>query len=136
MDIGVGAFIFANGLVSPEARGKRAQLQRVGARSCAVEWARRVSATARGVAPCLALGLGRLLTVKAADYQEHVTEYGVHWNFFLTLGAVAMLTAIVRPPPAWSGVLGLLLLGMHHWALTVNLHSPRADPSQSKAVVL
>ena len=48
----------------------------------------RVVGTLRRVLPLLVLGFIRLASVKMTGYQEHVTEYGVHWNFFFTIAFV------------------------------------------------
>ncbi len=44
----------------------------------------------------LLLGFGRLLVLKVFSYQEHVSEYGVHWNFFVTLFLVWTLADTFR----------------------------------------
>ena len=38
--------------------------------------------------PMIVLGCARLIATWGVRYQEHVTEYGVHWNFFFTLAIV------------------------------------------------
>lgn len=82
MDVGVGAFLMAHGVTSPEARGSTVTRRR------GIGYARVLGATLRGVLPLLVLGLLRLASVKSTGYQEHITEYGVHWNFFFTIAAV------------------------------------------------
>ena len=68
MDMGVGSFVVGNAMIS----------RLVLARS----W------RPKRILPLVVLGLGRLITVKASGYPEHVTEYGVHWNAFFTLAVV------------------------------------------------
>lgn len=46
--------------------------------------------TSKRCLPLLLLGLGRILANRYLDYQEHVSEYGKHWNFFLTLAVIQL----------------------------------------------
>ena len=96
-------------------------------------------ASLRRAVPVLALGLLRLWSVSGTNYQSHVSEYGVHWNFFFTLAAVQLLaTALVRGgagrgavPVRHCGLLAAALLVLHQTALSVLgltsfiLHAPR-----------
>lgn len=91
MDLGVGSFVFSHGLVSVRAQRRP-------------QWRR----TVRRTLPLLVLGLARVVLVKRTEYPEHVSEYGVHWNFFLTLGvvipAIDVLQACMPWPMAIAGV--------------------------------
>ncbi|XP_024986284.1 uncharacterized protein At4g17910 isoform X1 [Cynara cardunculus var. scolymus] len=95
MDLGVGAFVLANSLVSHQARG----ISSMGLRSV-------LSSTS----PLLILGFARLVFTTGVDYQVHVGEYGVHWNFFFTLAGVAVLTSIINVSPKYCGIVGSLVL--------------------------
>nr|XP_061800995.1 phosphatidylinositol-glycan biosynthesis class W protein-like [Nerophis lumbriciformis] len=109
MDFGVGAFIFANGLVCSEARGKSIYGSKL----------KHISKQVLSVWPLVALGAARLVFIKMSDYQEHVTEYGVHWNFFFTLAFVRVLTSIllVVVPAKHSWVLALVISCVYQLAL-------------------
>ncbi|XP_028092663.1 uncharacterized protein At4g17910-like isoform X1 [Camellia sinensis] len=95
MDLGVGSFVLANSLVSRQARGFSTLKLRNALQS---------------TSPLIILGIARLVSTARVDYQVHVGEYGVHWNFFFTLAAVSILTSIINVPPKYSGVLGSLIL--------------------------
>lgn len=88
MDLGVGSFVFSLGVVSArqilasENSGVKIPLSRELKNFHALK--------------VLALGLLRLTFVKLFAYQEHESEYGTHWNFFMTLGILPPVYAIIR----------------------------------------
>ncbi|XP_077168703.1 glucosaminyl-phosphatidylinositol-acyltransferase PIGW [Paroedura picta] len=86
MDLGVGSFVFANAVVCPEVRMKPGAVQ-----SKFFYLTRQFFA----VWPLFLLGFGRLMSVKAVEYHEHVSEYGTHWNFFFTLAIVRMAASLL-----------------------------------------
>ncbi|TPX09520.1 uncharacterized protein E0L32_009263 [Thyridium curvatum] len=110
MDLGVGSFVFSSGVVAARpvlkerASGKTTPLSK------------RLVASLRHSLPLLALGFIRLLSVKGVDYVEHVAEYGVHWNFFFTLGLlppfVAVFQSMLKIVPSYAAL--ALLLGVFY----------------------
>lgn len=100
MDLGVGSFVFAAGIVAARQQLKEDQSE---ARS----FVTRMRTAMRHSAPLLALGLIRLWTVKGLDYAEHVSEYGVHWNFFFTLALLPPATAFLQPLLRWIPSYGI-----------------------------
>ncbi|XP_041865159.1 phosphatidylinositol-glycan biosynthesis class W protein [Melanotaenia boesemani] len=109
MDFGVGAFIFANALVCPEARR----------RSISGTKMSNITKQILSVWPLLALGTARLVSIKMTGYHEHVTEYGVHWNFFFTLAIVrvvaSLLLAVLPNKQLWF--FALLISGLYQFTL-------------------
>lgn len=122
MDFGVGAYVFANALVCPEAR----------TRSNAGSKTNNLTKQLASVWPLVVLGFLRLASVKATAYPEHVTEYGRHWNFFFTLAVVrvAASLAFAAFPASCSWILAILIGGFYQLALEASglkafiFHSP------------
>ncbi|KAL4895689.1 GWT1-domain-containing protein [Aspergillus ambiguus] len=111
MDLGVGSFVFSSGVVSARAILKGRQHQAAVRPSLLL----RLKASTRHSIPLLVLGLIRLYSVKGLDYAEHVTEYGVHWNFFFTLGLlppfVEIFDALATIIPSYEALaLGIAVL--------------------------
>jgi glucosaminylphosphatidylinositol acyltransferase len=104
MDIGVGAVIFTGGLTSTQARLRALPpLAKLQQRAEAEQRVGRVFGTSVArlfgvydllqkasmhVIPLIVLGLLKLGASLASNYQTHVSEYGRHWNFFVTLALV------------------------------------------------
>ncbi|KAK4149969.1 GWT1-domain-containing protein [Chaetomidium leptoderma] len=130
MDMGVGSFVFSAGVVASRPVLKER------ADGKAVPLTTRLMRSLRHSLPLLALGLVRLLSVKGLDYAEHVSEYGVHWNFFFTLGFlppfVALFQSALKVVPSYAGL--AILLGVVYQVLLEStdlkayiLTGPRTD---------
>ncbi|KAK4442488.1 GPI-anchored wall transfer protein 1 [Podospora aff. communis PSN243] len=124
MDMGVGSFVFSAGIVASRPVLK----ERADGRTAPL--ITRLARSIRHSLPLLALGVIRLLSVKGLDYAEHVTEYGVHWNFFFTLGFlppfIALFQSALSIIPSYAGL--ALLLG--------TLYQVTLDSTDLKAYIL
>eukprot|EP00794_Sanderia_malayensis_P007860 gene7860-8710_t len=114
LDIGVGSFIFGHAVVSNLARGKTDH-DRIKSRN--------VFHTISSSMPIIVLGMMRLLSVKASNYQESVTEYGVHWNFFFTLALVKIISELIMSVlPQFLlnhiSLVGISLAALHQYLLS------------------
>lgn len=78
MDVGVGSFVFSSGVVASRAYIHPQQQGR--------SFVKSFIKSVRSAFPILVLGFARFFLTKSVNYQEHNSEYGLHWNFFFTLG--------------------------------------------------
>lgn len=118
MDLGTGSVLFASALVSRQGRKSQSKLP--------------IMPAILSVFPLLVIGLLRFTVHKFINYQEHVSEYGVHWNFFLSIASVVVLSSLLPFPPVASGLFSALIVvwyqrhldtGMSEYILT----APRTD---------
>lgn len=112
MDMGVGSFVFSLGIISagPYLRPTRPPLVAL------------LQKDIRKSLPLFALGLIRVISVKMTSYPEHVSEYGVHWNFFLTLAVLPLLKTVVEGARRLTGgrwsTWGFIIATTHQILLT------------------
>eukprot|EP00301_Raphidiophrys_heterophryoidea_P021025 c5571_g2_i2.p1 GENE.c5571_g2_i2~~c5571_g2_i2.p1 ORF type:complete len:397 (+),score=52.37 c5571_g2_i2:194-1384(+) len=85
----------------------------------------------RKALPALLLGTFRAISVRATDYQEHVSEYGTHWNFFLTIAALQLVDHVACVEPASSLLSGGVLLLMYQGMLGCGLSEYILDAPRS-----
>ena len=94
MDTGVGSFVFSAALAFG---AKLAAAAKNGAPSSSSTAAAQFSRAWIGSAvPLLIIGGVRVAIIAATQYQEHVTEYGTHWNFFLTLAVMPVYFLLLQ----------------------------------------
>ncbi|XP_002130403.2 glucosaminyl-phosphatidylinositol-acyltransferase PIGW-like [Ciona intestinalis] len=91
LDLGVGSFVVSNALVSQAARN----WNKIGGRSGLNKSFSFLFFQLFSSWPLFLFGFLRLASVKLSGYHEHVSEYGVHWNFFFTLAMVKVLATVI-----------------------------------------
>nr|XP_033334191.1 uncharacterized protein At4g17910-like isoform X1 [Megalopta genalis]XP_033334200.1 uncharacterized protein At4g17910-like isoform X2 [Megalopta genalis] len=116
MDTGVGLFVLTNALVAPESKDFVPK-QRVGfIRTLSSN----IKQSVKSCIPLLILGFGRSIAIEVIGYQKHVTEYGIHWNFFITLAFVKLFTSSITSTISskYSLLSGIWILTMHEYILS------------------
>lgn len=95
MDLGTGSVLFASALVARQGRKSSTKAS--------------FFSSILGVLPLLLIGMLRFTIHKFVNYQEHVSEYGVHWNFFLSIASVVVLSSLLPFSPVTSAVFSVLV---------------------------
>ncbi|KAI0292219.1 GWT1-domain-containing protein [Multifurca ochricompacta] len=118
MDMGVGSFVFSQGIVYA------IPLLKIPAYLWPPITLEMVFVLSECI-PILVLGLVRAFLVKGTQYPEHITEYGVHWNFFLTLALTPVLRTYLQPLFSRMSIslLGLLVALGHQLLLSAGFAS-------------
>ena len=81
MDTGVGLFVISNAIVAPQGKLET--------------FSSSLGKALRSCIPLILLGGARFFATKQIDYQTHISEYGVHWNFFITLAVTKIMCTII-----------------------------------------
>lgn len=103
MDVGAASFVISGGIVNGRAYAKATSSSSSSSSKKNQQplWKSLLKPLVKA-APLIAIGIIRCITNKELEYQEHVTEYGVHWNFFFTLGVLAVVPTLRRQLLVWD----------------------------------
>ena len=80
----------------------------------------------------IALGFIRIFLLSELDYQEHASEYGIHWNFYTTIAIVNLLIVFLRNadhalPIAFATLIGYELVIKEYNLEQFIFFAPRTD---------
>ena len=78
MDLGAASYVLSGAMCSKYARSGQYTYQSF--------WT-----SMKKSLPIIILGCIRFLTTKGIEYQEHASEYGIHWNFYFTLASISII---------------------------------------------
>lgn len=125
MDAGVGSIVLCSSFVlglrakSSDVDGsvRRDARSRQRRSNMAGIWSRYGNRTRR-VGLLLLLGLGRPTIISYMGYQQHVGEYGLHWNFFLTLAVLQVCRPLLPVSGKAALSLGTVILITHQTLLS------------------
>ncbi|OMJ27689.1 GPI-anchored wall transfer protein 1 [Smittium culicis] len=90
MDVGVGSFVFSSGIVGYRLWLKRAQNNNINP-----PFISSLINALKSSSTVFLIGSLRLYLTKMLNYQVAVSEYGVHWNFFFTLGFLDIFVHLI-----------------------------------------
>ncbi|XP_050524103.1 phosphatidylinositol-glycan biosynthesis class W protein-like [Daktulosphaira vitifoliae] len=109
MDIGVGLYVCSNALLF-----KTPKVQNFFKQSIKV---------VKQVLPLLVLGIGRVYFIKKTNYNHYVFEYGVHWNFFITLACLKIINLFIIPfiSTCYTPILATTMILLYEIALNFGL---------------
>lgn len=115
MDVGVGLFVYANGIVAPK---RKESFTKIITDSTLL----------------FILGIGRYLVTKEINYHVAVWEYGTHWNFFITLGVTKVFSSLFIKfiGDRFLFIIAPLLLAVHEALLQHSLASFVFGPANRK----
>jgi glucosaminylphosphatidylinositol acyltransferase len=113
MDVGAASFCISAGLVGAKRRNRQDATSSMTTTNI---WKPFLHA-----APLVVIGIIRIITNRELEYQEHITEYGVHWNFFFTLGVLTIVPAILKGESSSKPSLMLPLSTMILYQLALSL---------------
>jgi len=97
MDIGVSATMFSMGYTHKKTSSQNNNFLK-----------ELIHSVFGNLAVCLAASV-RFILLTSIDYHDHVTEWGTHWNFYLTIAVLNVVFVFVRSSD-YALVVGLALL--------------------------
>ena len=121
MDAGVGCFVISMGVSRGLSTGSSKQ---------------NLMGTLRSAVPLLVLAAGRPAAIYMTSYQVHLSEYGAHWSFFMTLACLSLLMGLLHINMAKYGIISAIAsLVVHQLILSLGVEEFVQNPLRGTDLV-